>query len=152
MSEVINMVIARPEVPAPRVAPEGELPLLEFVTPLAGFSAHRRFVLAELEPAGGPLHALRSVEDPALRFLVVPPGLFFPDYVPEISDADAQQLGLTDASDALLLVIVTSGATVAEATANLLAPVVVNVANRRAAQVMVADAAMPLQALLRPPG
>ena len=125
-----------------------DLPGLEFVGPVAGFPELRRFVLAELDPAS-VLRALRSLEDPALRFLVVPPGPFFPEYAPEIEDAWAETLELSRAEDALVLVIVTPGATAADATANLLAPVVINVTTRRAAQIVLEDSSLPLRAPLR---
>jgi flagellar assembly factor FliW len=125
-----------------------DLPDLEFVGPVAGFPDRRWFVLAEIDPAS-LLRSLRSLDDPGLRFLVLPPGPFFPDYAPELGDEWVEALELTAAEDALVLVIVTPGATAAEATANLLAPVVVNVRTRRAAQVVLADPALPLRASLR---
>jgi flagellar assembly factor FliW len=123
-------------------------PTLEFVGPIAGFPEHRTFALAELDPAGW-LCALRSLDDPGLRFLVVPPGPFFPDYDPELGDDWAEQLQLTSADDALVLLIVTPAESAGDSTVNLLAPVVVNVRTRRAAQVVLEDQAWPLRAPLR---
>ena len=40
----------------------------------------------------GVLCSLTSLEDPGLRFLVVPPGHFFPDYEPEVEDDVAAEL------------------------------------------------------------
>lgn len=128
----------------------GDLPSLEFIGPVAGFPDLRRFVLAELDPPS-LLRSLRSLDDPGLRFLVLPPGPFFPDYTPEIGDEWADHLQLTDAEDALVLVIVTPGASAADATANLLAPVVINVVTRQAAQVVLEDSSLPLRAPLRTP-
>ena len=79
---------------------------------------------------------------------MLPPGPFFPDYEPEIDDDWAERLELTSSEDALVLVLVTPGATAGEATANLLAPVVINVRTRRAAQIVLDDAALPLRAPL----
>ncbi len=129
-------------------APEAEAPTIELIEPMPGFPDARQFHLVELA-AGGALYALRSAEDPSLRFLVVPPTVFFPDYAPEIDDAAATRLGLTSAEDAVVLLVVTPGETPADATANLLAPVVVNTATRQAAQVVLTDAALPLRAPLR---
>jgi flagellar assembly factor FliW len=123
------------------------LPELEFVGPVAGFPQARRFVLAELDPAS-LLRSLRSLDEPGLRFLVLPPAPFFPGYTPEIGDEWADALELCAAEDALVLVVVTPGATAAEATVNLLAPIVVNIGTRRAAQIVLADASLPLQAPL----
>lgn len=129
-------------------AAEDTLPSLEFVGPVAGFPSLRRFVLVELEETG-MLCSLRSLDDPDVRFLVLPPAPFFPDYAPEIADDWADQLELTSAEDALLLLVVTPGASAADATVNLLAPLVVNVRTRRAAQVLLDDDSLSLRASLR---
>ncbi len=124
-----------------------EIPVLEMVEPLPGFPDHRRFALARLDDAG-VLCALRSLDDPDLRFLVVPPGAFFADYAPEIDDSTAQALEADSADDVLALVMVNPGESATTATANLLAPVLVNHRTRRAFQVVLDDAALPLRAPL----
>jgi flagellar assembly factor FliW len=129
-----------------RVPSEQQLPVIELIAPIAGFPDHRRFALVRLDDSG-LLSALRSVDDPSLRFLVVPPAPFFPDYVPEVGDDWAEQLQLTDQDDALVLLIVTPGESAAEATVNLLAPVVVNPRTRVAAQVLL-EGNLPLKAPL----
>ena len=73
-----------------------------------------------------PFFVLRSLEDADLEFVVVPPVVFFPDYAPELDDDTVDRLGITSAEDVLALVMVTLGANPAEATANLLAPLVIN--------------------------
>ncbi len=123
------------------------VPALEFVGPIAGFPGHRSFVLTEIDPAS-IVCALQSLEDREVRFLVLPPGPVFPDYAPEISDDWAETLGLTRAEDALVLVIVNAGASIADATANLMAPIIVNTVTLRAAQVVLSDPELPLRASL----
>jgi flagellar assembly factor FliW len=71
--------------------------------------------------------------------VVVPPSVFFPDYEPELDDEVVDALDLRSAEDALLLVIVTLGEAAAEATANLLGPVVINQRTRAAAQAVLAS-------------
>jgi flagellar assembly factor FliW len=126
-----------------------DLPVVEFVGPIVGFPQHREYVLVDLEP-GGPVRSLRSIDDPDVRFLVIPPGEFFPSYAPEISDDWAAALELHETDDALLLVIVNPGESAAAATVNLMAPVVINVATRRAAQVVLGETDLPLRAPLAP--
>ncbi len=129
-----------------------DVPVIELVEPVPGFPEHRHFALVQLDD-DGVLCALRSLDTPAdaagepLRFLVVPPGAFFPDYVAEIGDETVAALGIEDASQVVVLVIVNPGAGLDDATANLLAPVVVNTANRRAVQVIL-DADLPVRAPL----
>jgi flagellar assembly factor FliW len=124
------------------------MPEISLVEPLPGFPDARRFTLVELVE-GGTLFALRSLDDAELRFLVVPPAPFFPDYAPEIDDITAHSLGLTDADDALVLLVVTPGDAPADATANLLAPVIVNARTRAAAQVVLPDSSLPIREPLR---
>jgi flagellar assembly factor FliW len=123
-----------------------ELPALSFVGPVAGFPQHRAYVLTEIDPAS-MVCALRSLDDPDVRFLVLPPGPLFPDYAPEISDDWAESLELTRGEDALVLVIVNPGTSIADATVNLMAPIVINTVTLRAAQVVLAED-LPLRAPL----
>ena len=123
-----------------------ELPMIELVRPMPGFPDRRTFALVELDE--GVLFALRSLEDPDLRFLVVQPGPFFPDYAPEVDDETVLALDLTSADDALVLLVLTAGDSLASTTANLVAPVVVNRTNLRAAQVILDDSRLTLAAPL----
>jgi flagellar assembly factor FliW len=115
-----------------------DLPLIELVQPLPGFPELSQFALVELDDAG-LLCAFRSVEDPDTRFLVVPPHAFFPDYAAVLSDEVVDGLGIESADDVLLLVVVTARTSLADSTANLAAPLVINVATRRAQQVVLDD-------------
>jgi len=120
---------------------------LRFVLPLAGLDHLTRFALVQLEE-DSPLFSLQSLEDQAVSLLVLAPGAVFPDYSPELDDAGQDALGLTRAEDALLLVVVRAGDTLAQSTANLLAPIIVNTATRTAAQVVLTGSSHPLQAPL----
>jgi flagellar assembly factor FliW len=121
---------------APRVV--DEIPVIEMAEPMLGFPDHARFALVRLDDEG-VLCSLKSVEDPELRFLVVPPHVFFPDYAPEIDDATVAALGIERAEDVLVLVVVNPGEQASSATANLLAPVVVNTVSRQATQVVLSE-------------
>ncbi len=126
-----------------------ELPELSFVRPLPGFGDLRRFVLVELPAGGGGqpvLFELRSLEEPAVRFVAAVPTAFFPDYAFDLDEDDCAELGLADESDALVLVLLTVGQDAAATTANLLAPVVVNARTRQAAQVILSGSDWPVRA------
>jgi flagellar assembly factor FliW len=125
-----------------------QLPALDFVTPMPGFPGHRRFHLVEVDDSG-LLYALTSADDPELRFLVIPPPPFFPDYSPEIGDEALAALGTAEAGRLLLLLVVTAGETVEETTANLLAPIVVDQESRRAVQTVLTGSGLPVRASLR---
>jgi flagellar assembly factor FliW len=121
------------------------LPTIELAAPMPGFPAHRRFVLVRLDD-DGLLYALTSMDDSELRFLVVPPGPFFPDYAPVIGDETLELLGDPEPDQLLLMLVVTAGESVT--SANLLAPIVIDQASRRAVQVVLSGSGLPVRALL----
>jgi flagellar assembly factor FliW len=126
-----------------------DLPTIEFASPLPGFPEHRRFVLIRLDDEG-LMFELASADDPQLRFIVMPPAVFFPDYAPEIPEDTLETLG-TDAADIdrlLVLLMVTVGATPAQSTANLFAPILVDEITRRAVQVILSGSDLPVRAEL----
>lgn len=127
--------------------PSAELPVIEMVQPLAGFPEHRRFALARLDETG-LVCRLRSLDDPDLSFVVAPPHAFFPSYAPEVDESVTSDLGVLDDSDLLALVILTLSETPAEATANLMAPVLVNHRTRQAGQYVLPDVDLPIRAPL----
>ena len=129
-------------------APDVDVPALHFPAGIPGFPELRQFALVWWAEEDGTFSILTSLEQADLEFLVVPPHTFFPDYAPEIDDDTVERLALTSADDALLMVMVTVGDDPAKATANLLAPIVVNRHTRDAAQVVLADADQPLRAPL----
>jgi flagellar assembly factor FliW len=124
------------------------VPEIEFVADMPGLPGMSRCALVQLDEVGA-LYRLQSLLDPDLRLLVAAPPVFFADYAPEIDDETAASIGLESADDALVLVVVTTGGSAAEATANQLAPVVVNARTRRAVQVLQVDD-LPLAAPLIP--
>jgi flagellar assembly factor FliW len=123
-----------------------ELPELRFSAPMPGLDGLTRFVLVRLDDTGA-LFSLRSLEAPDVRLLVAAPWVCAPDYAPERDDDAGDELGLTRAEDAVVLLVVHAGASLADSTVNLLAPVVVNVTTGRAAQVVL-GADLPLRAPL----
>jgi len=138
---------AAPSEAGDRHDPFDDLPVLDMVHPMAGFPDQRRFALARLDETG-MVCDLHSLDDPGLRFVVVSPTTFFADYAPEIDDSVVAELGIESADDLLALVVVTLGETPQDATANLMAPVLVNHRTRRAGQFLLDDADLPLRAPL----
>ncbi len=124
-----------------------DVPVLEMVRPMAGFPDMRLFALSLLDEAG-TVCDLVSLEDPELRFVVIPPSVFFADWSPEIDEEMIADLGIESADDLVALLVVTLGDTPEAATANLLAPVLINQRNRRAGQFLLDDLDLPLRAPL----
>jgi len=108
-----------------------------------GFDGERRFVLVE-QPALAPLVFLQSLETPGLCFSAVPVGAIDPNYELEVTGDDLEILGLDSARqpevgrEVLCLAIV--AAQEGAPTANLLAPIVINLSLRVAVQAVRIDA------------
>jgi flagellar assembly factor FliW len=108
--------------------------------PIAGFPDCSSYALLEHVRATGEASAsvfwLQAMERPFQAFVVTDPWGVYPDYSPEISDADAAQLGLSSFEDARVFAILTVPANPSEITVNLRAPIVVNAARGTAKQVV----------------
>ncbi len=111
---------------------------IEFVEPVAGFPDCSRYVIIpHVRPDGTEDNAiawLQGIEAPYHAFVITDPWSVAPDYAPEISDADAAELGLTSFEDARLFGILTVPADPHRITINLRAPIVVNAASRQGKQ------------------
>jgi len=128
---------------------------VRFVAPPFGLEPKVDFVLDEIEGAVG-LFALRAVDtvdtvadDAAdVRLFVLDASVHLTDYSPVITDEQTALLALTDADDAMLLVVATPASS--GMTVNLLAPVVVNRVTGAGAQLILEGQDWPLRAELSP--
>lgn len=116
-----------------------DVPELVFAHGLPGFPQSKRFALVRWGAFEGPYSLMVDLDDPSVRFLVMPPYVFFPDYVVDLDDAVAAKVHLERAEDCLLLVIVTLTGRPEDATANLLGPVVINLQTREGVQAVLAE-------------
>jgi flagellar assembly factor FliW len=118
--------------------------VLDFPAGLPGYENQNRFILME-KPAHAPIMFLQSLESPDLCFLAAPIHLIDPAYELAIIEEDLRRLKLDDtrqpAVDAnVVCLALLSAAENGPLTANLLAPVVINVAARLAVQAVRMDA------------
>jgi flagellar assembly factor FliW len=107
---------------------------LHFDRGIPGFEALTEFSCECWGGEGSPYTLLTATDRPDVQFVVVSPSVFFPRYRPSVPAVLVQMLGLKGPDDAHLEVILTLGRRPEEATANLLAPLVVNHATARAVQ------------------
>ncbi len=133
----------------PASSAAADVPELTFPVGLPGFPGERRFALVRWGAFEGPYSLMVDLDNPDVRFLVMPPYVFFPDYVVDLDDAIAARVHLEKAEDCLLLVIVTLGSTPEEATANLLGPIVINLQTREGLQAVLAESGHSTRVPLR---
>jgi flagellar assembly factor FliW len=80
-----------------------DVPELVFPTGLPGFPGERRFALVRWGAFEGPYSLMVDLGNPDVRFLVMPPYVFFPDYVVDLDDSIAAKIHLDKAENCLLL-------------------------------------------------
>jgi flagellar assembly factor FliW len=97
--------------------------VIEFPNGLIGLGGTRYALIAREESA--PFLWLHSLDDPSLAVPVTNPWQFFASFEVEISDAEAERIGVTDPSQAEVLVTVRAGESLDDFRANLRAPILI---------------------------
>ncbi len=109
-----------------------------FESGLPGFPRLRKFRL-EYDESLAPLEWLVCAEDPDVRFIVVNPMLFRPDYAPRLTKEHMKALNINKKEDLRILVMVTLNEYYEKSTANLASPLMFNVNEYRAVQLLLDD-------------
>ncbi|GGA43672.1 flagellar assembly protein FliW [Paenibacillus physcomitrellae] len=109
---------------------EGEV--YHFSKGIPGFEQETEFALIEVEDS--PFCYLQSVKDQNIGFLLSDPFLFYPSYEFELSDAEAEELGIE--GKLIVRCMVTLKNPMTDSTMNLLAPLVLNPENHSAKQIV----------------
>jgi len=126
---------------------------LDFPRGLPGFDDRTRFIAVHFVE-NDPLIYLQSLEDPALCFITMPILTVDPQYRLKVSGEDLVDLGLGSTrqpkigDDVLCLTVLSIRET--GPTANLLAPILVNLRNRKAVQAVALESDYSHQFALMP--
>ncbi|HXB75502.1 MAG TPA: flagellar assembly protein FliW [Candidatus Acidoferrales bacterium] len=126
---------------------------LEFPLGLPGFDDRKRFVAVHIVE-NDPLIYLQSLEDPELCFITMPILAIDPQYRLKVSGETLEHLGLSSTrqprigDDVMCLSVLSIRET--GPTANLLAPIVVNLRNRKAVQALAPESDYSHQFALLP--
>jgi flagellar assembly factor FliW len=112
--------------------------VLEFPAGLPGFENAHQFIAID-QPENKPLVFLQSVSEPGLCFVTLPVGSVRKDFRLSMATEDLRLLDLSDdrqpeIGPEVLCLVILSFVEGRQPTANLLAPVVVNLGNRLAVQ------------------
>jgi flagellar assembly factor FliW len=130
--------MAYPPVRHPTCLPLSQVTIhLQFPNGLPAFEAQHQFRLVERQECQ-PLLFLESETNPNLSFLLLPIATIDPDYRLSLSADDREILGACEESSLRCLAVITAAEDLPP-TANLLAPVVVNLAAGRAVQAVRCD-------------
>jgi flagellar assembly factor FliW len=98
--------------------------VLDFPNGLIGLGGTRYTLIAREESA--PFLWLHSLDDPSLAIPVTNPWFFFSSYEVEVSDSEAERIGVSDPAQADVYVTVRAGEAIEDFRANLRAPILVS--------------------------
>lgn len=126
--------------------------IFDFIEPILGYEHLKKYTLIDYNP-DSPFKWLQSTEDMAVSFPVSIPALFSIDYTFTVPEEQAKLIELVDIQDVLTLNIanIPSGAP-QSATINLLGPIVINVNNKKAIQMILNEGNYSVRHKLFPGG
>jgi flagellar assembly factor FliW len=110
--------------------------IISFPAGLLGFSSYKRFALLQPDE-DGVFFWLQSLESPELAFVVTDPTMWVQDYEASIRREQMDELALDKLENAQVFVIVNKYGNAL--TANLQGPLVINLNNQKAMQLVLAD-------------
>ena len=119
--------------------------IFDFVEPIIGYDGLTKYVLIE-HSDNSSFKWLQSIEDGDLAFPVTSPAFFDIEYQFEIPTEKAELIDLTSVEALISLNIVSIPATNPRlSTINLLAPIIINAANKQGMQIILSSSNYPVK-------
>ena len=112
--------------------------IIKFPGGIPGFEKNMEYVIVRL-PEFEPFEWLVCTDGTRLRFAVINPMLFKPDYSPNIIKEQLEDLEIEKPEDILLYTIVTISENPAKSTANLVGPIIINKTKHIGKQIIIDD-------------
>lgn len=110
--------------------------IINFEHGIPGFEDLKEYVLLGIEDNEN-LKCLQSIEEVHVCLLMISPWMHFKDYEIQLSDEEINELQINNEHDVAIYNIINNNEN--KITANLLAPVVINVINNRAKQIILSE-------------
>ena len=113
--------------------------IITFESGIIGFPDLKHFTLLHDEEKGSNvgIRFLQSIEEPGFAMPVMDPLLVKPDYDPTVDDVLLTNLGTLTDENILVLVTATVPSDLTKMTVNLQGPIIINVDERKACQLIV---------------
>jgi flagellar assembly factor FliW len=109
--------------------------VIELPRGLIGFPELKKYILLDHDKES-PFKWFQSIDDGGIAFVLINPLLFKADYAVEVTEAEVADLDLKEEEDAVISVIITMPTNPQNMTANLKAPLVFNLKNRKGKQII----------------
>lgn len=112
--------------------------LLNFPNGILGFEEYKEFALIPLEE-NSPFIVLQSTKEESIGFVLAFPFVLEPNYAFDISDEDKTALKIDKEEDVTAYAIVTLKEKFEDSTMNLLSPIIVNMKEKQAKQIVLTN-------------
>lgn len=112
--------------------------IIVFEDGIPGLEEYRQFVILSLGEEM-PFSVLQNIEESQIGFILADPFKIKKDYAFDLSDDEKESLAITAPTEVLTQVIVSVKEPFEHSTINLLAPIIININNRKAKQVILRD-------------
>lgn len=109
-----------------------ESEILTFDEGIPGLEEYKKYIILNIEDS--KLKCLQSVEEKEIALLIINPWDFFNDYEIQLSEEEINQLEIKSHDEVLVYNIVAIREN--KVTANLLAPIVINIKSSKAKQII----------------
>lgn len=110
--------------------------IIHFQDPMYGFEDHHEYLLlGNVEPEL-PFHWLQAIDGETVTFVITDPFLFVENYDFDLDDLTVEQLEIESIEDIAVYATVVIPEQVEDITVNLKSPVIINIKNRKAKQVI----------------
>ena len=106
---------------------------------IVGFEDFKRYIILDHFDKESPFKWFQSIDDPSLAFVITDPLIFAPEYKAKVSKEEIRNIKLSDASKAVIVVIVNIKRDHSEITINLQGPIVINPGDKLAKQVIIRE-------------
>lgn len=105
---------------------------------IPGFESYKYFSVKEIE-GNEKFYSMVSKEDSNIGFISISPFEIKNDYEIDLDDELVKELDIKEEKDVLVLCLITLGKTLKDSTANLKAPIIINIKNNRGKQLILQD-------------
>ncbi|GBF10539.1 flagellar assembly protein FliW [Tepidibacillus sp. HK-1] len=112
-----------------------ESDVLHFEKGIPGFEEEKQFILFQPDQEN-PLAFLQSIHTVNLAFVIANPFSFYPNYEFELDEQSIAELEIKDVNEVAVWGILSIPENFKKATMNLKAPIIINIKNKKAKQII----------------
>lgn len=123
-----------------------ETKVIHFEQGIFGFEDQKEFtILYDGEADDDPFCWLQSVHEVHVCLPLIDPLIWFPEYQPDLPDAEVQKLGELDPEIINIYTVTVVPEDIEQMTTNLRAPIVLNLATKKGAQIVIEEGDYPIR-------